>query len=120
MLQIIWRRIGVLAELIIPRIKRIIQALAVLRDQLLKVYPASTKSLSTEAATIPLSCADGLTKIPLDETGDIVTKAIKYLWYRPRIAKNLIQRLMAKFALTPDFLYKTKRRHACVKAKNFI
>jgi len=100
MLQIIWQ-IGSIAEFNHPKDKTDHPGLAVLRDQLLKVYPAKHKVIIYEAATIPL-VAPRIDEIPLDELGDIVPKAISTLVVPALGLPEFDTETMAKFGLTPD------------------
>jgi uroporphyrin-III C-methyltransferase len=100
MLQIIWQ-IGSIAEFNHPKNKTDHPGLAVLRDQLLKVYPAKHKVIIYEAATIPL-VAPRIDEIPLDELGDIVPKAISTLVVPALGLPEFNTETMAKFGLTPD------------------
>lgn len=100
MLQIIWQ-IGSIAEFNHPKDKTDHPGLAVLRDQLLKVYPAKHTVIIYEAATIPL-VAPRIDEIPLDELGDIVPKAISTLVVPALGLPEFDTETMAKFGLTPD------------------
>jgi uroporphyrin-III C-methyltransferase len=105
MLQIIWQ-IGCIAEFNHPKDKTEHPGLAVLRDELLKVYPAQHQVIIYEAATIPL-VSPRIDKIPLHELGDIVPKAISTLVVPALGLPEYDIETMAKFGLTPD-LFKQK------------
>jgi uroporphyrin-III C-methyltransferase len=115
MMQIIWQ-IGSIAELTEAKNKGEHPGLRVLRDALLKVYPAEHKVIVYEAATLPI-LAPRIEEIPLENLPDIVPKGISTLVVPALGLPEYDIETMAKFGFTPE-LFKQKLTHSQPVAKS--
>lgn len=110
MMQIIWQ-IGSIAEFNEPKNKNEHPGLAVLRDELLKVYLPEHKVIIYEAATLPL-VPPRIEELALKNLSDVIPKGISTLVVPALGLPEYDLQTMAKFGLTPElFKHKLTQSH---------
>jgi uroporphyrin-III C-methyltransferase len=117
MMQIIWQ-IGSIAEFNDPKNKSEHPGLAVLRDELLKVYPPEHTVIVYEAATLPL-VPPRIDEIALQNLSEVVPKGISTLVIPALGLPEYDTEIMAKFSLTPElFKQKLTQSHPIVEPQS--
>lgn len=108
MMQIIWQ-IGGIAEFLMPSNKTEHPGLPVLRDELLKYFPAEHEVIVYEAATMPVF-GPSIEKMPLQKLGDVKPGKAKTLVIPALCEPEFDVEILEKFGLTPELIEEKSRQ----------